>query len=284
VNPKWDSRAKEQAIKDFAGENSIGFRVFIKGEVVEEGISVFDMDRVRMSYDDNKFVKSFEIDKTNFSYFENVTVVEKLRNAEDCYIFADIGESAPTKIGVIFKVAKKYRYVYKITLYNLTDKEQYKVFKFLAKSLGATFIAIDTTDGTGRAIYRSLAEDFPQEHLIWCSFNEKLPVDFDKDEQNQVKFKDGKPVYKEEYVSEWSIKHLKDLFYNDLLDMPVDYELDQQLNSVISMQSGTRTIYTCVSQEDHLFQAFQVFSIAHWLCEFLSLKPIASKNFCKSGV
>lgn len=283
INPKWDDRAKLQAIKDFSGEQSVGFRIFIKGEVVEEGISVFDMERIRKNYDEARQVKLFEIDKKTLPYFEDIIVVEKPGNCSEVFIFADIGETAPTEIGIIFKINNKYRYSYNIVLYNLTDKEQTKVFRWLAEKLSATYVGIDTTDGTGRAIYRSLAEVYPQ-NLVWVNFAEKLPIAFEKDDKGNVVMDGGKPVYKEEYVSEWSVKHLKDLLYGESLDLPLDHKLDQQLNSIVSMQSGQRTVYECISENNHIFQAFQVFSIVHWNCEFLNLKPIRGKNFCKSGV
>ncbi len=284
VNPNWNDKEKEKAVKDFGGEQSIGFRIFIKGLVVEDGVSVFDMQRIRNSYFEDRKLKIFEVSKDNFLNFENIVFVERPKNADNVFIFADIGESAPTEIGIIFEINKKYRYVYNITLYNLTDKEQYKFFKWLLGQVNANFISIDCTDGTGRSIYRSLEEVFDKKHIVWCSFNEKIPIDFEKDDQGNVVFKNGSPVYIEEYVSEWSIKHLKDLFYGDRMEMPFDYKLDLQLNSVIAMQSGTRTIYNCVSQENHLFQAFQVWSILQWMCEFMLVKPVVVKIFGKTGV
>ncbi len=284
VNPRWDDRSKAQAVKDFGGEQSAGYRIFIRGEVVEDGVSVFDMDRVRMNYDDRRETQIFEITKENFSYFESILYLEKPKQTDFTYVFADIGESAPTEMGIVFQIGKKYRYVYNITLYNLTDKEQFKVFKYVAEKLGANFIGLDCTDGTGRAIFRSLEEVFPKENLVWVHFGEKLPIDFERDpETNRVIFKDGQPVYKEEMVRDWSIQNLKTLLYSDRMDLPVDYKFDVQFNSVIAHYSGTRILYECAAQEDHLFQAFQVFSIVQWLCEFLLTKPIAEKKHAKGG-
>lgn len=284
VNPKWDNNEKEKAIRDFNGEQSIGFRIFIKGDVVEEGISVFDMDRVRRNYVEEKKIKNFEINKENFYAFEEILVVERPKNATNAFITSDIGESAPSEIIVIFEVNETLKYVYNITLYNLSDKEQFKVFKFLGQTLQANFIGIDCTDGTGRAIFRSLEEIFPRENLVWVAFNEKIPIDFEKDEKNNIIFKNGEPVFKEEFITDWSVKHLKDLLYNTKMEIPIDYKFDQQFNSVVSMQSGNRTVYSCIIPENHLFQAFQVFSIAHWSNEFRLIKPIVKKPFCKAGV
>jgi hypothetical protein len=282
VNPNWDEKEKQKAIKKFGGESSIGYRIFVKGEVVEEGLSVFDMARIRPFYVEDRTLKLMEISKPKFPYYKNTLIVERPSNVDLLYVCADIGEAAPTEIIVLGKVGDKYKLLYNITCYNLTDKEQYTIFKYLIETLKANFVGVDTTDGTGRAIYRRLEEEYPKENLVWCCFNEKIPVDFARDEHNNIVYKEGKPVYTEEYVSEWTVRHLKDLLYSGKIEIPEDsYKLDTQLNSVRVFQSGTRTIYECFSEENHIFQAFQVFSLAHWLNEFNLLKPMNSKNFCK---
>jgi len=284
INPMWDEKEKEKAIKKYGGESSIGYRVFTKGEVVEEGVSVFDMERVRKTYLENKIIKHLEISKDTFDIFEQRLVVERPSNATAIYLPADIGEAAPTEIAVLAEINKKYRYIYNITLHNLTDKQQYKIFKYLGRTLEVNFLGLDCTDGTGRAIFRSLTDDFPKENLVWVAFNEKIPVDFEKDDKDKIIMKSGKPVYKEEFVSEWSIQRLKTLFYDKKMEMPLDYKFDTQFNSIISMQSGSRIIYKCVAEQDHLFQTFQVFSIMQWNMEFKLVKPIQTKEFCKTGV
>jgi len=284
VNPNWDKKREEKAIKDHGGKDSIGYRVFIEGEVVEEGLSVFDMSRVRANYVEKKHIKHFEIRKETYPDFRNIIIVERPINAEVCYIAADIGETAPTEIIIIFKINNKYRYEYNITLYNLTDKQQTKIFVYLAETLNANFIAIECGEGTGRAIYRSLEERFDKSHLVWYDGSMKIPVDFEKDENGRVVFKNGKPVYREEYMSEWSVRRLKTLLYEQKFLIPIDYKFDVQFNSIISMQSGNRTIYECVSENNHLFDSFRVFSIAEWSNEFNLIKPIRKKTYCKTGV
>lgn len=284
-NPKWDVKQKEKAIKKHGGENSVSYRIFVKGEIVEEGISVFDMERVRRNYIEDKVVKHFEITKENFRNFASILIVEKPDTVKEVFICADIGESAPTEIIVLFKVADNYKYVYNITCYNLTDKQQYELFCFLIYLLKPIIVGLDTTDGTGRAIYRSLNEKYPAENLSWCSFNEKIPVGFERDDDQKIIFDEkGNPIVKEEYVSEYSVKHLKDILYEGLLKLPIDYKLDKQLNSVVSSSTGSRTVYEVVGDEDHLFSAFRVFAIAEWQKVLKDLKPMSYKKFSKTGV
>jgi hypothetical protein len=282
VAENWSESEKQKDIKKYGGEGTIGYRVFVKGEVVEEGIAVFDMTRVRANYNEEKIIKHFEIKKDNFHNFRDLIIVERPEAVDQVYIDADVGEQAPTEIIILYKNKNKYRYVYNITCYGLTDRQQFEIFDFLIKTLKAENTGIDTTDGQGRAIYRSLNQIYARENLSWCGFNEKIEVDVEKDEQGNIKFdKDGKLIPKEEFVSEWSVKILKELFYDNLIELAVDYKFDKQLNSVIAVKTANRTSYQVAGDEDHLFAAFRVFAIAHWLTEFKNLTPISTKKFSK---
>ena len=284
VSPKWDEEQRRVAVREHGGEGTASYRIFVGGEIVTEGINVFDMERVKQCYMEDRAIKHFEIKKEDFDFFENIIIVDRPSNANNVYICADIGESAPTEIIIMAEINKKYRYLYNITLYNLTDKQQYKIFRFLVEKTNANIIGMDTTEGTGRAIYRGLNEIYPTENLCWVSFNEKLDVDFEKDEFHRLVFKDGSPVYKQEYVTDWSVIRLKILLYDKLLELPLDFKLELQITSVVSMLSGKRLIYQCLSEEDHLFSAFRVFCIAQWNYEFKTVKALKRKKFNKGGV
>lgn len=283
VNPLWTETEKEKAIKEYGGENSIGFRLYVKGEMVEDGVSVMDMERIRRNYNYEKKIKHFEITKENLPLFETNLILERPKNANTIYVCADIGETAPTEIVIISKVNDCFHYIYNITAYNLTDKEQFKVFRFIAEKMEANFIGLDVTDGQGRAIFRSLEEVFGRKNLVWVHFGEKIVIDVEKDDKGNILFKNGEPVYKEEYVEAWSIKRLKDLLYLEGgFQLPPDHKLDKQLNGVIAVQSGTRLTFKCIEKEDHLLAAFRVFSISEWFNSFVNAPRIIKKAFCKT--
>jgi len=280
VNPMWDEKEKQDRIKEYGGEDAISYRVFVKGEVVEEGISEFDMDRIRPNYMEQVLIKRFEITKETYSMFKNLIVVERPINAERIFICSDIGESAGTDIIILSEVGNKYNYLYNIVIYNLTHIEQFELIKWLVEQLSANIIGIDCGDGTGRAVYRECEKIYPKENLVWYDGSMKINVDFEKDSQNKVVFEKGQPKYKQEYMSEWSVRRLKTLLYENRVNLPTDYKLDMELNSVISMQSGTRTVYACVCEAgDHLFDAFKVFSIAQWLKNDFNLTKPLNRNW-----
>lgn len=284
INPNWDQSKKEEAIKDFGGKNSLGYRINVEGEVVEEGISVIDMQRVRSQYNEDRKLKNFEITKKSFHNYENLLILERARNAEEVWIASDIGESAPTEITVFFKIKDKYRYVYNITLYGLTDKEQFKIFRFVFQELDGTYCGFDTSEGTGRSIYRSMIEIFNEESMIDVSFSSKISVDYEKTKAGDIIFEKGEPLYKEEDVSDWSIRHLRDMLYENKFELPSDGKLDKQLNGIRAIRATTKIIYKCIYSDDHLLQSYQVMAIMDWKKEFNLLKPLKNKKFFKSGV
>jgi len=279
VNPFWDEKEKQERIKEYGGESDINYRVFVKGEVVEDGVSEIDMDRVRENcYLQKKKIKRFEITKDTYKTFRNRIVVERPLTAERIFVDADIGESAGTDISVFSEIGNNYHYIYNIVLYNLTADEQIEFFKWLIDKLNANVIGIDCGDGTGRAVYRGLEKIYPKENLVWYDGSMKINVDFERDEKGEIIFKKGEPVYKEEFMSEWSVRRLKVLLYEGRIKIPQDFKLDSQLSSIISMQSGTRTIFACPSSTgDHLFDSFRIFSISQWLKkDFNQTKPLGS--------
>ena len=281
ANPNFDEADKKLRIKKFHGESSIGYRVYVGGEVVEEGISAIDMQLVRdMCYPHNKkgeidetqTVKHFEISKKTFNFFKALLILERPSNADRLFICADIGDTGGTsELIIITDVKGKYRYTHNITLRDLTNKQSYLIFKYLFTKLKADYISLDCTDGTGRAIYRDLEADkkIGKKHLIWCHFNEKIVVGFEKDENDKPKLENGKPIVKYENTLIHSIQWLcNHIFYEGLILLKYDYTLDRQLNSVVAIARDKSVVYHCLAENNHLFQAFQVFAIAQFKKEF----------------
>ena len=145
--------------------------------------------------------------------------------------------------------------------------------RYLIETLQANIIGIDVTSGGGKALLSSLSKDYPA-NVMGVSFNEKIPIDFEKDENgNYVTDKNGNMKYKQEYIVDWSIQRLKNIFYNKRIKCLTDLKLDAQFDGIIVMKSGQRTVYGS-KIAIHLHQAFQVFSIIEWNTEFKQIKPI----------
>ena len=81
-------------------------------------------------------------------------------------------------------------------------------------------------------------------------------------------------------MSEWSINRLMFILYENRINLPIDYKLDNQINSVVSTTSGTRKTYVCISESgDHLFDSFRVFSITQWLKKDFNDTPKMSQDW-----
>ena len=270
VSPFFDENMNEKKIKEHGGSTgTIGYRIFVKGEIVEDGVSVFDMDRVRANYITKERIKRMELTKKDFDFFREILIVNRPSNAEQIMIFADIGESAPTEIVIIMKTrAEKMRYLYNLTLRGMTNIELEEIFKWLITKLKAEVVGLDNGDGTGRAITNKLEKELKIK-ITRYDGSGKIPVDYEYDENGQIVLnKNGEPTFKQEYMSEWAIQRLKFLLYENKIALPIDERFDVQFNSVVAIRSGNRTVYKCMATEDHLFDAFKVAAIGIWDNEF----------------
>ena len=119
VNPTFTVKDNEERLRDYGGADTINYKIFVRGEIVEDGVSEFDMERVKQCYNEKKSIKTFEINKEKMKRFENLIVVERPANADRMLICSDIGESAGSEIIILSEVEDKYNYLYNISLYNL---------------------------------------------------------------------------------------------------------------------------------------------------------------------
>lgn len=282
ISPFWNEETKKERILQYGGESDPLYQVNVLAEWLEGKGSGIDMERVRLNcFNYKKSITRFEVDKNSYSFYQNNLIVERPINCNRLFICADAGEGGGTEITIFSEVKptvgekSKFHYIYNITLYSLSDDEQKVLFKWLVNKLSAEVISIDCTDQLGRAIYRFLDKEFGKERMVWCGFNEKIPVEVDTDELGHaLRDKEGNLIYKEEYQINWSVKNLKDLFYEGRVDLPIDHRLEEQLSAVQIVPRGNSTTYVCVAKEDHLYQSFQTFGLAYWNTEFINIKPI----------
>jgi hypothetical protein len=284
VNPTWNDKKESDAIKEFGGKDSPGYQVQIDGKVIEGAESVFDIQRIRQTYIVDKKgngveIKSFEVNKDSFFRYKEIIVVEKPANAEFLGIYFDVGEGgAPSEYIIISQTNKTYKYIYRITTFQLSPEEEKEFVRYLIGILQPNIIGLDNTSGVGKALVSALRKDYP-DNIIPVSFNENIDIEYEKDKNNQyVKSKDGSYVFKQANVVDWSIQCLKDIFYSKKIQMYEDIKFDTQINNVIVGKTKQGKVLYGYKTANHLFQAFQVFAIVHWLTEFKNIKPIIKRK------
>jgi len=277
VNPTWNEKKKKQKIKKYGGEDSINYKIYVKGESMQDKNSEFNMQRIEeQCYNRKKSIKRFELPLKRYDRFREDIVVERPNNADRIFINADIGESSGTDITIFSEIGNKYHYIYNIVAYDLSHSEQVVLFKWLFEKLEANIIALDCGDGCGRAIYRDLEKFIPKDNLVWYAGTNKIVVGFEKNNKGEIIIKNGEPIERLEYMREWAVSRLKVLLYEGRVSIPEDFKLEAQFAGVISTVSGTRTLYECISESgDHLFDSWVVFATAQWLKkDFNKTKPV----------
>jgi hypothetical protein len=284
INPTWNDKKEADAIKEFGGKDSPGYQVQIDGKVIEGAESVFDIQRIRQTYLVDKkgigiSIKAFEVNKDSFFRYKEIVIVEKPTNAESLGIYFDVGEGgAPSEYIIISQTNKIYKYIYRITTFQLSPEEEKEFVRYLISILQPNIIGLDSTSGVGKALVSDLVKDY-SDNVIPVCFNENIDIDYEKDKNNQyVKGKDGSYVFKQANVVDWSIQCLKNIFYNKKIQMSEDIKFDTQIGNVIVGTTKQGKKLYGYKTANHLFQAWQVFAICDFLTEFKNLKPIEKRR------
>ncbi len=281
INPFWNEQKKEEAIQKYGDEETPNYKVFVGGEIIEDGQSVFDIERVKKCYQKRKEIKRFVLKKKQFKNFERLIVIERPKNAGRIFIAGDVGDGAGgTDIVIASEIGDKYQYLYNIVIYNWTEKEQLKLFTWIISKMQANVVGIDCGDALGRGLCDSLETLYKKENIVRYDGRTKIVTGFELDEKGKPKMKNGKAIVKEEKMKEWSIRRLMAILYEERIRIPQDHKFDNQINQVISTKSGMNTIYACISETgDHLFDAFRVLAICIWLKKDFNQTPKMSSNW-----
>lgn len=277
ISPYWDEKEKDDRIKQYGGTETSFYKIFVLGEVIEDGVSEMDMERVKQCYRMDETIKRFEIKKEQFSNFKNLIIVDRPANADQILISSDIGDGGikgGTDISVFAEIKNKYKWLYNIVLYNHSEPEQEEVFEYLMSTLRAELVGFDGGEALGRTLYARFRKKYNPDNFILYKGTEKINVDFERDKEGNTFFKKGVPEYRQEFMSEWSVRRLKTLLYEGRMILPFDNKLDSQLNAVISTMSGNRKLFQCISSTgNHLFDDFKVFAIMEWLKKSFDDQP-----------
>jgi len=283
ISISWNKISKAKALEDYDGKETLAYKIHVLAQLCEDAEGLYNMERIRKSYNKRKHIKHFEITDKNLDRFKELLIVERPVNSDRIWIAGDFGETAPTEIAIINEIKSNYKvffkYIYNITLHHLVPDEQTEVFKYIAEKVQANFIGLDCTEQGGRQIYRDLSKFYTKENLVWVGFGEKTPVGFEKDEKGEIIYEKQIPLIQQEYVIDWSVRRLKHLLYDgDKFEIPLDFKFDKQFAAMVSVKSANRTVYGC-KEQDHLHAAFQVFSIMQWQNEFNAIKPVQKADW-----
>jgi len=279
VNKNFTEEKRIKRIKDYAGENTIGFKTNVEAIMVEGAQGAFDMGKVRACTTDKKTIKLFEITPENYNDFERILIIEPLKNASKTFIHVDVGDSTNTEICITYKIGKKYFYTYRITTFKLSlTKQLPNLLKWIFDKVKGNYMGLDSTT-MGKAVWERMVDLIPPidkngkkiDRVIWCSFSQNMLVGFEKDEDGNIKRDEkGNPIEKYENTIVFTVQKLKELFFDTLFVIPEDdYTFDEQFSNYFEVISGNRIKYEPAGP-CHIVQAFEVLAKMIWDTEFLA--------------
>lgn len=275
IRDSWTEKVKKDRIKAFGGKNTIDYLIYVEGEVVADSMNELDMELVAKCYNQKKEIKRFEITKKNFDHFKNLIFVERPKNATRIFISLDVGDVKTTEIIIHSEVGNTYNYLYNISCYGLIQDRLEELIYFLINELDAEIVALDCGDAFGRDIANHLEKKYSKDNVVRYMGQAKIEAGFEKDEKNNIKYIKGKPQFKEELMVIWSVHILKKLLYNQRVNIPFDNRLDMQFTALSNFIFKGNRVCKCLLEDDHLFDAWKVFSIAVWVKkDFGKLKPM----------
>lgn len=284
ISPYWNEQVKAVRVKEYGGENSTGYLINVAAETVEGAYGAFNLAKIReLCYREDKIIKEFEVSDKDFFRFRNILALSPALNATKTYVAADVGSSAATEIIVVNEVNGIYKLAYNITSYKLTDKELFELITYIAEKTLANYVGVDCTI-MGAPVHRQLVEVFGSKKVIWVAFNENVTIGFERNEEgNFVYDNNGNPIERLENTLVYSVQRLRELFYEGRIEVPAEWsKFDEQFSAYLQLVKGSRVSFDS-AKEDHLVQAFQVFSMLQWRTELDAINPLIKNNKLSLG-
>jgi len=266
VREDWDDNRRKYMIEKYNGESSMAYKLNVVGEIIEGAEGFWDIERIKKKcLDKSRQIKIFDIDKKKFKNFAKYLIIDRLP-AQQIYCCADIGAGArPTEIIILFFDGKRYKLVYNIILNKLTSREQAKIFAYIYKKMGSCFIGLDTTTDYGILDYLEKDYAIPKKHLLGVDLRKSIDIGFEINENNGRVLLTGAgiPVVKKMIAIDWAMSQLENLFYEGLINVPIDNKLFKEFIGFKVISEGIRKSYGSSTTDDY-HQAFQIFAITRW--------------------
>lgn len=279
VRSDWNDARRKLMVEKYNGESSLAYKLNVIGEIIEGAEGFWDIERIKKQcLNKKRKIKLFDIDKKKFANFKQHIIIDRLP-CEQIFVCADIGAGArPTEIIIVFYNGKKYKVEYNVVLNKLTSREQAEIFAFIYQKLGSCFIGIDATTDYGIVDYLKKDYKIPSNHLFGVDLRKNIDIELEKNERGRVVLDGkGKPVIKKMVAIDWGMQQLEHLFYEGLMDIPLDNKFFKEFSGFKVLQTGLKRSYGSSTTDDY-HQAFQIFAICRWQFEWQTLVNTKNTN------
>jgi len=283
INPYWNKKREEEAIKKYNGRDTHAFKTNVLAEEGDVAFGAWDTEDINACIDTKRIPKIFEISQELFlSYKDNLGqmfVLERPLWAQEIIIASDIG-IRPSEVIVMARKDKVWHLIYRVRLMGLIYSEQSLVFDYLASFFNASCIAFDATEGLGKSIALHLINEKEPSFLgkeytkrvLMVGFNEKMSIGYLQDADGKFVMQNGEKVEVEEHVDEATWKFGLSLFRDKLINLPNDEDLRSQFAAELATQGNNKFVFESPI-ENHIISSFKVFFYAHYMKYGKKLPP-----------
>lgn len=279
VAEDWNDFNFAEAVRDYDGTETHGFKTHIDAEIVEDTESAYDMEKVRecyqLAFEKKHLIKHFEITKDNFTRFKELLILSKPKGCERVFVAEDWGEKT-AEIVIWFEMPKEpslYKYEYNITLQGLSEpSEHFEIHKYLIEELKVNFVGLDATEQGGKQVIRELQKEYPDsaECFVPIGLNTSFVVDYKRNKKGEIiEDSEGKMIPVKEHARVWANHCMKKLWYQGRVISLYDPKLDKQFAAMREKRNGTNVSYFSAlgKNKDHLHAACEVMVLLHHLKE-----------------
>ena len=272
VNPYWNKKREEEAIKKYMGRETHEFKTNVMAEEGDVAFGAWQIDDVEKCMNLKRISKTFELSKEMYEAFKDnlsqAFVLSKPEWAEQIIQASDVG-IRPSEIGIFALRTGRWYLIYRIRLMGLIYSEQALVNHFLANFFSSTCVAFDATEGLGQSIALHMINEKEtgfkgkeySKRVLMVKFNEKISTGFLKDPEGNFIIQDGKRVETFEHVDEFTWRLGLSFFRDKRIELPNDEDLRSQFAAELAAKGQNKFIFTSPIP-NHIISMHKVFFFA----------------------
>lgn len=273
VNPFWNEEKQKEKREEYEGINTHGYVTNVLGEEGDIAFGAWDVEDIKANMSSNH-VKRFETSANHYDMFltnpKRVLNIVPDEQSDFIIIASDIGKS-PSECGIFSYKRGKWFLIYRITLRGLVHFQQAKIFHYILATMGANYLALDTSEGLGESIADHLINEKEPEfkgyeypkRLIKCNFKEHVITGYKKDEKGNIIFEDKKPIEIKAHADEYAWIRGMEFFKEQRFFLQDDTDLVSQFAAEEAVKGANKITFQS-KIPNHIVSMFKVFLLAEW--------------------
>lgn len=269
-DPYFDRETLKKLIDLHKGEDADTFKQEVDAEWGAPSWSAWDIDRLQQCMSRTIPTEVHTFSGTGFRILKNEgwTAEAQCRNLPlppreglDIIVAGDIGYSQPTVIGIFSHWQDRWTMFCRVNLENrMEHDDQALFFQELARRYRARKIAIDATDGMGKAICKEIQDSKYGPILVRVTFNEQLLTGY-----TQPESRDEEPKEIWELTRDVGTQQVRQLIGAKGIALPMDEEIVRDFSSEKELKTQEGKLRVVTPEDVHITDMMRVFGVSLFL-------------------